>query len=79
MELVSIKDLPQYLRARLLRELGYEVSGDYIYQNNQKVLDKYIGVEVKVSNMLIFPGSTVILDNNPLSVAAYLDEYKKEL
>ncbi len=77
MELVSIKSMPKEYKLLILKEFGYGISGDYVIDNDGKrVKDRYVGVDVNVSNMLIFPGSTIILDNNPLSIAAYLDEYE---
>lgn len=76
MELISIKDMPKEVKINILKELGYGSDGKFVLDSNgNKVKDKYVDVEIMLSNMLIFPGSTVILDNNPLSVAAYMDEY----
>jgi hypothetical protein len=64
----------------LLKELGYDSDGQYVLSADKKrVIDKYVGVEVTLSKMLIFPGSTIILDDNPLSVAAYFDEYSNDI
>ena len=38
-------------------------------------MDKYIDQPVKINNMVILEGSTLILDNNPLSIASYLEEH----
>ena len=77
MELVSLKTLPIASKIELLKELGYTSDGKYVLDSNgSRVQDKYIGVEVAIENMLILPGSTLILDNNPLSIAAYLEEYE---
>ena len=43
------------------------------FQN--KIIDKYIEEPVRLDNMIIFPGSTIILDDNPLSIISYLEEY----
>ncbi len=77
MEFVSMKDMPNEIKVQLLHELGFDSDGKYVLDSRGlRVKDKYIDVEVTLSNMLIFPGSTIILDNNPLSVAAYLEEHK---
>ena len=76
METVSLKNLPKNAKIELLKQLGYKVEGKYILDSNGiRVKDKYSDIEVIFSNMLILPGSTLILDDNPLSIAAYLDEY----
>lgn len=74
-ELVSIKNMPQKLRIELLRKLGYDSDGIFVLKNNEKYLDKYIDEPVRIDNMFIYPGSTVILDNNPLSISSFLEEF----
>ncbi len=76
LELVPIKDMPKKLKIRLLQELGYDSDGKFVYgSNGKKVFDKYIGEPVGINNMIILPGSTIILDNNPLSISSFLEEY----
>lgn len=80
MERVSLARLSEDTKVQLLRGLGYDSDGLYVTDSNgNRVRDKYIDEEVRVSNMLILPGSSIILDNNPLSVASYLEEYGYDL
>ncbi len=75
-ELISLKDMPKELKIELLKELDYDSDGVFVLERNgEKYLDKYIETPVKLDNMLIFPGSTIILDNNPLSISSYLEEF----
>ena len=75
MELVSIKDAPLEIKREILRELGYDTDGKFVLgPTGQKFTDKYTGEAIKLENMLILPGSTVILDNNPLSITEYFEE-----
>lgn len=75
-ELISIKDMPREMKIKLLKELGYDSDDTYVIdEKGQKVLDKYTEEPVRVDNMLIFPGSTIVLDNNQLSISSYLEEY----
>ncbi|MEM3452724.1 MAG: hypothetical protein QW835_03745 [Candidatus Hadarchaeum sp.] len=74
-ELVSIKDMPVKLKIRLLRELGFDSDGKFVTKEGKKVLDKYTGEPIKISNMFIFPGSAIVLDNNPLSISSFLEEF----
>jgi hypothetical protein len=75
-ELVSLKDVPKVLRIMLLKELGFNSDGTYVlYENGEKYLDKYIQAPIRIDNMAILPGSTIILDNNPLSISSFLEEY----
>jgi hypothetical protein len=80
MEQISLIGLPEDVKIKLLSALNHGSDGTYVIDSDgNRVRDKYINEEVRVSNMLIFPGSTIILDNNPLSVASYLEEYKHDL
>jgi len=75
-ELVSIKDISTEDRLILLRELGYGSDGVFVTdKEGAKIRDRYIDEPVRIDNMLILPGSTIILDDNPLSVASYLEEF----
>jgi len=75
MELVSIKDMPQEFKIRLLHELGYDSDGTFVLKDGQQYTDKYTGTPIKIDNMFIYPGSTIILDNNSLSISSFLEEY----
>lgn len=78
MELISLKELPLETRKAILTELGFSVDSKTLHiidSNGNKVIDKYIEKAVTVDNMLILPGSTIILDDNPLSLTMYLEEF----
>ena len=76
MQIVSIKDMPSDLKLLLLKELGLGLDEDgYITKNGRQVLDRYIDQPVRIENMAIFPGSALVLDDNPLSIASYIEEY----
>ncbi|MFA7133722.1 MAG: hypothetical protein WC122_01960 [archaeon] len=80
MERFSLKDLSIQNRISLLRELGYDSDGKFVLDSQGKhVKDKYIGIDVMLENMLILPGSTLVLDNNPISISEYIEEYNKDL
>ena len=75
-EKISLKDVSPEERILLLKELGYGSDGIYVLNKDGKILiDEYVDQPVKIDNMLILEGSTLILDNNPLSIAAYLEDY----
>ncbi|MCL2135099.1 MAG: hypothetical protein FWH37_06050 [Candidatus Bathyarchaeota archaeon] len=75
-QIISLKDVPQNSKIRLLHELGFSSDGIYVLDNlGQKVYDKYTDEPVKISNMAILPGSTIIIDDNPFSIISYLEEY----
>jgi len=79
MELISLKEVSVKSKIALLKGLGFNSDGEYVLDSGgNKVLDKYIEVPVKVNNMAIFPGSTIILDNNELSLSLYLEEFGDE-
>ena len=76
MQLVSLKDIPYDLKLVLLRELGLGVDeSGYVTKDGKQVLDKYLDQPVRMDNMAIFPGSSIVLDDNPLSIALYIEEY----
>lgn len=76
MELVSIKGMSSDLKRFLLKELELSVDGKgYVTRDGERVLDKYTGQPIRMENMAIFPGSTIVLDDNPLSIASYIEEY----
>lgn len=75
-ELISIKNIPKEMKVVLLRELDYDSDGIFVLERNgEKHLERYMQEPVKLDNMLILPGSAIILDNNPLSIASYLEEF----
>ena len=76
MELISLRKYPLDFKMALLEELGYESDGIYVLdKGGNVVMDRYTEEPVLVDNMVIFPGSTIILDNNPLSIASYIEEF----
>lgn len=78
MELVSLKQAPREFKIELLRQLGYSVEANGIYvldKDGKQVVDKYINEPVKLSNMVILPGSTIVLDDNEISIAGYMEEH----
>ncbi len=77
MELISLKEMPLEVKIEIVKGLGFEVDGQFFITdlNGKRIEDKYINTPVNISNMLILPGSTVLLDDNPLSLTAYLEEY----
>jgi len=75
-ELISLKNMPKELKIMLLKELGYDSDGTLVLdRNGEKHLDKYTNEPIRIDNMAILPGSTIILDNNPLSISSFLEEY----
>ncbi len=76
MEFVSLKGVSLKSKIMLLKELGYDSDGEFVLDiSGKKVIDKYLDIPVKVDNMIILPGSEIILDDNELSISSYLEEY----
>ena len=76
MELVSLKQVSLNSKILLLKELGYTSDGDFVLDlKGERLIDKYADIPIRVNNMVIFPGSTIILDNNEFSIASYLEEF----
>ncbi|MBU0959321.1 MAG: hypothetical protein KKB31_05240 [Nanoarchaeota archaeon] len=76
MELVSLKQVSPESKILLLKELGYGSDGEFVLDSQgNKVVDRYLEIPVKVENMVILPGSEIILDDNELSISRYLEEF----
>ena len=79
-ELISMTEMPKEVKIMVLNELGYGNDGTFVIGKDNSILsDRYTGDNVRIDNMVIFPGSEIILDNNPLSVSSYLEEFKDVL
>jgi len=75
-QILSIKDMSKEFKIFLVKELGFNSDGTYVQdEKGEKILDRYTNEPVKLDNMAILPGSTIVLDNNPLSIASYLEEF----
>lgn len=73
----SIENADPEVREALLDRLGYAMEGDRILDEDGNVVeDPCTGDPVHPQNMAIFPGSTVIVDDNPVSVAWYYENYR---
>lgn len=76
MEAVSLQAIPSDVKVALLQELGYGYDGEHVLApSGEKHRDRYTNEPVRLERMLILPGSTIIIDNNPFSIASYLEEY----
>ena len=74
---ISLSDFSREDKFSLLKELGFSTDGEFVLDNNEdRVLDRYLGISVKIDSMLILPGSTLILDDNEYSLMRYLQEYE---
>ena len=80
MKLISLKNVSKESKILLLKELGLDSDGVFVLDEaKQKLRDRYIDQEVRMDNMLIFPGSTIVLDDNEVSVAMYMEEFGQVL
>ena len=78
MELLSLKQAPREFRIELLKALDLSVddAGNYVIgKDGVPLLDRYLNRPIRVDNMLILPGSTIVLDDNALSIASYVEEF----
>jgi len=75
METISLKEVSLNSKIALLRGLGFDSDGEFVLDiEGNKVIDKYIDVPIRVDNMVILPGSTIILDDNEISIMKYMEE-----
>lgn len=80
MKLISLKEISLNSKILLLKELGFNSDGEYVLDSNgNKIKDKYIEIPIKIDNMVILPGSTIILDDNELSIMRYMEEFGDDL
>ena len=78
MEQISLKELPKEAKILLLKELGLGVDDRQVYvvgSDRQQVKDRYTGKPIRLDNMVILPGSTIVLDDNAVSLTKYMDEF----
>lgn len=75
-ENIGLEDLPEEVLIGVLEELGYTVHDGLVFgPDNTPHIDPYVGVQVELSSVMILPGSTVVLDANPVSAAGYIQDY----
>lgn len=79
LEIVSLKEMDDESKIALLRELGYDSDGTYVLRGGQRVRDKVTGEDVVLSRMAILPGSALVISDNPVSIADYLEDYDETL
>jgi hypothetical protein len=73
MDAFSIRGAPREFKIALLKELGLGSDGELVLdESGQPKRDPYVGVPVTLDRMVLMPGSTIVLDDNPASIAAYL-------
>lgn len=81
MELVSLKGAPRAFKEALLKALEYDVDkeGFVLNSKGEKVFDSFADKLVRIENVAIFPHNSpaVVLDDNPLSIASYLEEHEE--
>jgi len=76
-KVASMKNWSKKRKISLLKELGYGTDGTFVLDKmRKKVIDCFTKEAVRVENMVIFNfgGIIVIIDNNPLSIASFLEE-----
>ncbi len=75
MDMVSLKGIGRSSKIALLKELGYGTDGTLVLKDGAPVVDPYVDERVTLDNMLILPGSTVIITDNEVSIVAYFEEH----
>lgn len=69
-------DWSREAKEKFLEELDLGVNDEgLVVDDGDPVEDKYIGEAVPIDDMLIVPGSTLVLRNNPVSIIRYFEEY----
>lgn len=79
-ELVALDDFSLEHRILLLKSLGYSTKDGWVVdRDGGRYKDPCTGQPVSLDNMMIMPGSTVILDANDTSMNWYLANYAEAL
>jgi hypothetical protein len=77
MEVAEWDEVPEAIRLALIEELGYHIEDGIVYEEGEPKSDPYIEKNLEVDNLAVLPGNSppVLLDNNPVSIACYVEEY----
>ncbi len=75
METISLRDVSRDSKIALLKELGYDSDGQFVLKDGQRVLDDSINEYVTLDNMAVLPGSTVVIVDDPVSLASYFERH----
>jgi hypothetical protein len=78
MEILSLRGVSDWSKIALLEALGYDCSERNVLKDGKPLVDPVVGESITLDNMAILPGSTILIVDNPLSVAAYLDEHGED-
>ena len=81
MQVVNLREAPPEFRLELVRELGYSVAEDgvHLIKDRKQASDPYTNVPLRIDNLAVLPGSVVLLDNDPVGIALYLEEHGEVL
>ncbi|MBU4202023.1 MAG: hypothetical protein L6243_07310 [Candidatus Altiarchaeales archaeon] len=76
-EYISLKTVSRKSKIEILKALGYGADDVFVLKGDEPHLDAYTEEPIRIDNMLILPGRSppVIIDNNPLSLSSYLEDY----
>lgn len=76
MKTVSLQSMPLEARQKLLAKLDLRIDGDFVISARDGSVhrDVYTGAPIRADNMLVVPGSVLVLDNSDVSIACYLED-----
>lgn len=77
MEVAEWGEIPKEIQLALLDKLGYRVEEGVVHEEGEPKRDPYVDKELTLDNLAILPGHSppVLLDNNPVSIACYIEDY----
>ncbi len=80
MAIVELVELDTNDREKALEKLGFSIDGEgYVKDgSNNYVVCKYTAQKVHLSTAAILPGSLLIINANPLSMAQYFLEHPED-
>lgn len=76
MENITLLQLNNNQRSEVLEKLGFKIDteGYVLDKNKKKVMCKYSNKEVHISSAAILPGSTIVINATPITMAQYFVE-----
>ncbi len=71
----SFSALDAESKLRVLESIGYGTDGTFVTRHGKPYRDQYTHQPIRLTEVIVLPGSTVVLSDNPISLAMYLEDH----
>ena len=80
MENITLLQIDNNQRSRILEKLGYGIDseGFVLDKNNKRVICKYSEKDIHISYAAILPGSTILINATPITMAQYFVDHDND-